>query len=261
MPSSHLPFALANPLLPFLVLVSPLSVPRSFQSTILTLDVLRMCFARVLANAPIAHFRALLANGTRLADGARALTEGGLQSLPRLAFLGGAFVGRIERRYPFGSVTEQPRNGVALKQLKSDTANEVCVVLLEKGSEAHILSGAVIKPSALDALLPCAAGDELGDPLAHAEYWISIPHPVRQARVDANAAGFVEGLPNGYDTLMGERGFLLSGAVNLDTIGMRGASGKTLSAFKKFENNAVDMHWSMRFNGRVLGTPLHWLGR
>ncbi|KAF8168807.1 ste6-like protein [Mycena galopus ATCC 62051] len=34
---------------------------------------------------------------------------------------------------------------------------------------------------------------------------------VRQACVDANAAGFVEGLPNGYDTLVGERGFLLSG--------------------------------------------------
>ncbi|KAF8171406.1 hypothetical protein K438DRAFT_1982117 [Mycena galopus ATCC 62051] len=56
-----------------------------------------------------------------------------------------------------------------------------------------------------------AANDELEDALAHAEYWIPIPHPVRQARMDANAAGFVEGLPNGYDTLVDERGFLLSG--------------------------------------------------
>ncbi|KAF8131338.1 FAD/NAD-P-binding domain-containing protein [Mycena galopus ATCC 62051] len=39
------------------------------------------------------HFRTLLANGTRLAYGARALTEGGLQSLPRLDFPGGALVG------------------------------------------------------------------------------------------------------------------------------------------------------------------------
>ncbi|KAF8144507.1 hypothetical protein K438DRAFT_1782790 [Mycena galopus ATCC 62051] len=39
------------------------------------------------------HFRALLANGTRLAYGARALTKGGLRSLPRLHFPGGALVG------------------------------------------------------------------------------------------------------------------------------------------------------------------------
>ncbi|KAJ7907085.1 FAD/NAD(P)-binding domain-containing protein [Mycena leptocephala] len=41
------------------------------------------------------HFRSLLSNGSaeRLAYGARALTEGGLQSLPRLDFPGGAVIG------------------------------------------------------------------------------------------------------------------------------------------------------------------------
>ncbi|KAJ7270712.1 FAD/NAD-P-binding domain-containing protein [Mycena haematopus] len=38
-------------------------------------------------------FRALLADGERLAYGARTLTEGGLQSLPRLHFPGGALIG------------------------------------------------------------------------------------------------------------------------------------------------------------------------
>ncbi|KAF8143945.1 hypothetical protein K438DRAFT_1910993 [Mycena galopus ATCC 62051] len=42
------------------------------------------------------QFRALLANGTRLAYGARALTKGGLQSLPRLDFPGGPLVGCIK---------------------------------------------------------------------------------------------------------------------------------------------------------------------
>ncbi|KAF8171426.1 hypothetical protein K438DRAFT_1982132 [Mycena galopus ATCC 62051] len=39
------------------------------------------------------HFRALLAGDIRLAYGARALTECGLQSLPRLDFPGGALIG------------------------------------------------------------------------------------------------------------------------------------------------------------------------
>ncbi|KAJ7117976.1 hypothetical protein C8R43DRAFT_934255 [Mycena crocata] len=45
---------------------------------------------------------------------------------------------------------------IRLKQLEALTSLPVRVVVLEKGSEvgAHILSGAVIEPSALDALLP-----------------------------------------------------------------------------------------------------------
>lgn len=34
---------------------------------------------------------------------------------------------------------------------------------------------------------------------------------IKQACVKANADGFISKLPNGYDTLVGERGFLLSG--------------------------------------------------
>ena len=34
---------------------------------------------------------------------------------------------------------------------------------------------------------------------------------IKEAAIKANADGFISGLPNGYDTLVGERGFLLSG--------------------------------------------------
>ncbi|WP_088182170.1 electron transfer flavoprotein-ubiquinone oxidoreductase [Sphingobium sp. Z007] len=45
---------------------------------------------------------------------------------------------------------------IRLKQLANDTGQELAVCVLEKGSEigAHILSGAVIDPKALDELLP-----------------------------------------------------------------------------------------------------------
>ncbi|KAF7289913.1 Electron transfer flavoprotein-ubiquinone oxidoreductase [Mycena indigotica] len=45
---------------------------------------------------------------------------------------------------------------IRLKQLEVETGKEIRVVVLEKGSEvgAHILSGAVVEPSALDVLLP-----------------------------------------------------------------------------------------------------------
>ncbi|NWG45561.1 MAG: electron transfer flavoprotein-ubiquinone oxidoreductase [Alphaproteobacteria bacterium] len=45
---------------------------------------------------------------------------------------------------------------IRLKQLATDAGSELSVAVLEKGSEvgAHILSGAVIDPSGLDALLP-----------------------------------------------------------------------------------------------------------
>ncbi|MDX2259533.1 MAG: electron transfer flavoprotein-ubiquinone oxidoreductase [Hyphomicrobiaceae bacterium] len=46
--------------------------------------------------------------------------------------------------------------GIRLKQLAAEADRDISVVVLEKGSEvgAHILSGAVIDPSGLDALLP-----------------------------------------------------------------------------------------------------------
>ncbi|KAF7342278.1 Electron transfer flavoprotein-ubiquinone oxidoreductase [Mycena venus] len=78
---------------------------------------------------------------------------------------------------------------IRLKQLESETGNEVRVVLLEKGSEvgSHILSGAVIEPSALDALLPdwrSMEGHPLAQPVTSSsmrlltqKYAIPIPHP------------------------------------------------------------------------------------
>jgi electron-transferring-flavoprotein dehydrogenase len=54
---------------------------------------------------------------------------------------------------------------IRLKQLAAETGKDVSVVILEKGSEvgAHILSGAVIDPVALDRLLP--NWREMGSPL------------------------------------------------------------------------------------------------
>ena len=51
---------------------------------------------------------------------------------------------------------------IRLKQLEEETGKEVSVVVVEKGSEvgAHILSGAVLDPRALDELLPDWRDDE-----------------------------------------------------------------------------------------------------
>ena len=77
---------------------------------------------------------------------------------------------------------------IRLKQLANDAGNELAVCVLEKGSEvgAHILSGAVIDPKALDELLPTWRDD--GCPLAETpvtdnQHWmltktkkIGVPH-------------------------------------------------------------------------------------
>ncbi|KAJ7934334.1 FAD/NAD-P-binding domain-containing protein [Mycena leptocephala] len=65
---------------------------------------------------------------------------------------------------------------IRLKQLEAETGKEVRVVVLDKGGEigSHILSGAVIEPSALDALLP---GWRAGDYDEYAEGGVC---PVRQ---------------------------------------------------------------------------------
>ncbi|KAF7323870.1 Electron transfer flavoprotein-ubiquinone oxidoreductase [Mycena kentingensis (nom. inval.)] len=77
---------------------------------------------------------------------------------------------------------------IRLKQLEAETGKEVRVVVLEKGSEvgAHILSGAVVEPSALDALLPDwrSTDHPLSQPVTSSsmrlfteKYAIPIPHP------------------------------------------------------------------------------------
>jgi len=77
---------------------------------------------------------------------------------------------------------------IRLKQLATEAGSEISVCILEKGSEvgAHILSGAVIDPKALDELLPNWRDD--GCPLATVpvtknEHWVltknkkfAIPH-------------------------------------------------------------------------------------
>ncbi len=77
---------------------------------------------------------------------------------------------------------------IRLKQLANEAGNELAVCVLEKGSEvgAHILSGAVIDPKALDELLPDWRED--GCPLAEVpvtdnQHWVltkkgrrSLPH-------------------------------------------------------------------------------------
>ncbi|MES2173772.1 MAG: electron transfer flavoprotein-ubiquinone oxidoreductase [Pseudomonadota bacterium] len=77
---------------------------------------------------------------------------------------------------------------IRLKQLANDTGQELAVCVLEKGSEigAHILSGAVIDPKALDELLPDwrTQGCSLADvPVTDNQHWfltktgkIAMPH-------------------------------------------------------------------------------------
>ncbi|QIL03328.1 electron transfer flavoprotein-ubiquinone oxidoreductase [Sphingomonas sinipercae] len=76
---------------------------------------------------------------------------------------------------------------IRLKQLASEAGREVGVCVLEKGSEigAHILSGAVIDPKALDELIPDWAdkGSPLTVPVTENHHWLltktgkfGIPH-------------------------------------------------------------------------------------
>ncbi len=78
--------------------------------------------------------RPLLAGGTRLAYGARALTSGGLQALPKLIFPGGALIG--------------------------DDAGFLVASRI-KGSHAAIKSGMLAAEAAVAALATGRAGDEL----------------------------------------------------------------------------------------------------
>ncbi len=79
---------------------------------------------------------------------------------------------------------------IRLKQLATEAGQELSVCVLEKGSEvgAHILSGAVIDPKALDELLPewRTSGCPLADvPVTDNQHWIlskkgktSVPHAI-----------------------------------------------------------------------------------
>ncbi|MDP1733459.1 MAG: electron transfer flavoprotein-ubiquinone oxidoreductase [Sulfuritalea sp.] len=80
--------------------------------------------------------RPMLAGGTRLAYGARAMTSGGLQALPRLIFPGGALIG--------------------------DDAGFLVASRI-KGSHAAIKSGMLAAAAAAAALTAGRAGDELTD--------------------------------------------------------------------------------------------------
>ncbi|KAJ7612102.1 FAD/NAD-P-binding domain-containing protein [Roridomyces roridus] len=120
---------------------------------------------------------------------------------------------------------------IRLKQLETETGKEVRVVVLEKGSEvgAHILSGAVIEPSALDVLLPDWRTTEhpLSQPVTSSsmrffteKYAVPLPHPPQMnnkgnyiaslSRVAAWLGGIAEEL--GVDVYPGFAGarFLLS---------------------------------------------------
>src|SRR5689334_5429152 len=75
---------------------------------------------------------------------------------------------------------------IRLKQLANDAGRELSVCILEKGSEvgAHILSGAVVDPIALDELLPDwrDLGSPLTVPVTKNEHWVltegrKIPFP------------------------------------------------------------------------------------
>ncbi|KAG6811565.1 hypothetical protein H0H92_006869 [Tricholoma furcatifolium] len=80
-------------------------------------------------------------------------------SLPRRSLFNPATVERAEDDVDVCIVGAGPAGlsaAIRLKQLERERGNEIRVVVLEKGSEAgaHIVSGAVIEPRALDELLP-----------------------------------------------------------------------------------------------------------
>ena len=66
--------------------------------------------------------------------------------------------------------------GIRLKQLAAEAGRELAVCVLEKGSEvgAHILSGAVIDPKALDELIPDwkDKGSPLTVPVTENHHWV-----------------------------------------------------------------------------------------
>src|SRR5688572_23082698 len=65
---------------------------------------------------------------------------------------------------------------IRLKQLAAEAGSELSVCILEKGSEvgAHILSGAVIDPRAIDELLPNwrELGSPLTVPVTENQHWV-----------------------------------------------------------------------------------------
>jgi len=69
---------------------------------------------------------------------------------------------------------------IRLKQLAAEQGHEVSVCVIEKGSEvgAHILSGAVIDPIALDELIPDwqEKGAPIKTPVKDDRFWILTPH-------------------------------------------------------------------------------------
>lgn len=93
-----------------------------------------------------ANIRTFLEGGKRLAYGARAIAAGGLQSLPKLTFPGGALIG--------------------------DNAGFLNASRI-KGSHAAIKSGMLAAESAFDALAAGRTGDELtGYPAAFEKSWL-----------------------------------------------------------------------------------------
>jgi electron-transferring-flavoprotein dehydrogenase len=69
---------------------------------------------------------------------------------------------------------------IRLKQLAAEQGHEVAVCVIEKGSEvgAHILSGAVIDPIAIDELIPDwrEKGAPINTPVKDDRFWIMTPH-------------------------------------------------------------------------------------
>ncbi len=97
---------------------------------------------------------------------------------------------------------------IRLKQLANDTGRELSVCVLEKGSEvgAHILSGAVVDPKALDELLPEWREDDScllnGVPVTSNHHWVltrtkkyNFPHLMMPSFMD-NKGTFTGSLGN-----------------------------------------------------------------
>ena len=101
------------------------------------------------------EIRKFFEGGKRISYGARAIAAGGLQSLPKLVFAGGALIG-CDAGFLNMSRIKGSHAAIKLKQLAAEKGQEVSVCVLEKGGElgAHILSGAIMDPKALTELIP-----------------------------------------------------------------------------------------------------------
>ena len=135
--------------------------------------------------------RAFLEGGKRVSYGARAITAGGLMSLPKLVFPGGALVGD-DAGFLNASRIKGSHAAIKTGMLAADAAFEA-VQAGRQPRRAHGLSGGVQDLVAAHRAVPCAqlqAVDEQGPVPGHADGRHRAEAAGRQCAVDAASPAF-----------------------------------------------------------------------